>query len=105
MQIEKQWNFQLCHGSKNGLTGGGNNADEEASLEMPRAEILRECSPPKHVTCLVSCVTCHVSSVTCHMSHVMCHMSLFYHLFISTFLDKVVKLIGRGAGINGAYPV
>ena len=33
-KIEKQWNFQLCHGSKNGLTGGGRNADGEASLEM-----------------------------------------------------------------------
>ena len=34
MQIEKQWNFQLCHISKNGLTGGGRNADGETSLEI-----------------------------------------------------------------------
>ena len=49
--------------------------------------MLRECSPPQHVTCHVSCVTCHVSHVICHMSHVMCHF------FSSSFSDKVVKLV------------
>ena len=42
----------------------------------------------------VSRVTCHVSRVTCHMSRVTCHM-----------LNKLVKLIGGGSVINGAYPV
>ena len=63
---------------------------------------MRECSPPppppKHVICHVSHVTCHVSCVTCHMSHV-----TFF--FSSSFSDKVVKLIGGGSVINGAYPV
>ena len=55
-----------------------------------------------HVKCQVTChVTCHVTcQVTCHMSHVTCHMSFFFF-----FLDKVVKLIGGGSVINGAYPV
>ena len=48
----------------------------------------------------MSCVTCHVSHITCHVSHVTCHI-----LFLFYFLDKVVKLIGGGSFINGAYPV
>ena len=54
-------------------------------------------TPPNvsHVTCHMSRVTCHVSRVTCHLSH--------YNFFF--FLDKVVKLIGGGCVINGAYPV
>ena len=40
-----------------------------------------------------------VSHVTCLVSRIKCHMS-------SSFLDKVVKLIGGGSVINdGAYPV
>ena len=39
-----------------------------------------------------------MSRVTCHVSHVTCNVSLFF------FLDKVVKLIGGGSVINGAYP-
>ena len=53
----------------------------------------------------MSCVMCHVSCVMCHVSHVTCpcHMS---HFFSSSFFsDKVVKLIGGGSVINGAYPV
>ena len=53
---------------------------------------MRESSPPQ---------TCHVSRVTCHVSHVTCHM-LF---FLVGGGDKVVKLIGGGSVINGAYPV
>ena len=57
---------------------------------------LRECSPPttyhmSHVACLVLCVT--MSCVICHMSHI------FF------FFYKVLKLIGGGSLINGAYPV
>ena len=52
-----------------------------------------------HVTCHMSCVMCHMSRVTCYMSHVTCHF------FLLLFLDKVVKLIGGGSVINGAYPV
>ena len=44
----------------------------------------------------MSRVTCHVSHVMCHLSHVMCQIFFFY---------KVVKLIGGGSVINGAYPV
>ena len=44
------------------------------------------------------------------MSHVMCHVShvtffFFLSFFILLFLDKVVKLVGGGSVINGAYPV
>ena len=41
--------------------------------------------------------------VRCHMSPVTCHMSLFSFLFL--LLDKLVKLVGGGSGINEAYPV
>ena len=41
--------------------------------------------------------TCHMSRVMCHMSRVTCHMS-----DVPFFL---VKLIGGGCLINGAYPV
>ena len=66
-----------------------------------------------HVKCYVSRVTCHMSRVTCHMSHVTCHMSQFYFIFIYIYVyifffffsDKMVKLIGGGSVINGAYPV
>ena len=51
------------------------------------------------VTCHVSHVMCHVSRVTCHVSHVTCNFFSFF------FSDKVVKLIGGGSVINGAYPV
>ena len=37
----------------------------------------------------------------CHMSCVMCHMSHFLNIFF----DNLVKLIGGGSDINGAYPV
>ena len=43
-----------------------------------------------HVISHKSHVTCHVSHVTCHVSHVI-------------FLDKMMKLIGGGSVINGAY--
>ena len=57
-------------------------------LTFPKeALIFRECSPP---------TTCHMSYVTCHMSCVAC---IFF------FLDIVVKLIGGGSVINGAYLV
>ena len=52
----------------------------------------------------MSHVMYHVSRhVSRHVSHVMCHVShvTFFLLF---FLDKVVKLIGGGSVINGAYP-
>ena len=64
---------------------------------------MRQCSPPKHVTCHVSCVT---SGVMCHLSHVTCHMSYFIYLFnfYLFFLEKVVKLIRGGSVINKAYP-
>ena len=60
-------------------------------------------TPPNvsHVTCFVSCVTCHMSRVRYHVSHVTCH-NIF---FIYFFFYKVVKLIGGGSVINGAYPV
>ena len=41
-----------------------------------------------------------MSRVTCHMSHVTC--PFFFSFF---FFDKVVKYIGGGSVINGAYPV
>ena len=50
------------------------------------AEMLTECPPP---------TKCHMSGVTGQVSHF-----LFYF-----FLDKVVKLVGGGSVINGAYPV
>ena len=49
-----------------------------------------------------SCDTYHVSLVTCHMSCVMCHVSCVTNQF---FLDKVMKLVGEGSVINGAYPL
>ena len=55
--------------------------------------------------CHVSCVMCHVSYVTCHVSHITCHMSHVTIFFFLFFSDKVVKLIGGGSVINGAYPV
>ena len=55
-----------------------------------------------HVMCYMSCVTCHMSHVTCHMSCVTCH-NVFLCFFV--FLDNMVKLIGRGCVINGAYLV
>ena len=56
-------------------------------------------TPPNmsRVTCHLSRVKCHVSHVTCHMLHVTCHIFFFFY--------KVVKLIGGGSVINGAYPV
>ena len=44
-------------------------------------------------------VMCHKSRATCHMSRVTCQM--FFFVFL---LFKVVKLIGGGSVINGAYP-
>ena len=61
---------------------------------------MRECSPPQ--TCHMSRVMCHVSRVMCHVSRVTCHM---IHIYIFFFPDKVVKFIGGGSVINGAYPV
>ena len=58
-------------------------------------------TPPQHVISHMSCVTCPVSHVMCHVSHVMCHISHFF----SFLLNKVVKLIGGGSVIYGAYPV
>ena len=43
-------------------------------------------TPPKQVTCHVSCVTCHVSHVTCHMSRVTCHVS-----HVTCHMSHVVK--------------
>ena len=58
-----------------------------------------------HVTSHVSSVTCHMSHVTCHMTHVICHLQhVMCHFFSSSFLDKVVKLIGGWCVINRAYP-
>ena len=54
----------------------------------------------------MSCVMCHMSRVTCHMSHVTCHLShVTCHIFFCycCFFGKVVKLIGGGSVINGAY--
>ena len=75
-----------------------------------KLKFLENVHPPQHVTCNVSRVTCQVSCVTCHVSHVMCHMSCVtcnifccYNFFFSS--DKVVKLVGGGSVINGAYPV
>ena len=45
----------------------------------------------------------HFQDVTCHVSHVMCHMShVICHIFLNSFSDKAVKLIGGGSVINGA---
>ena len=52
----------------------------------------------------VSHVICHVSCVTCHMSHVTCHFFFFFFFFLF-FSEKLVKFIGGGSVINGAYPV
>ena len=54
---------------------------------------------PQHIICHMSCVTCQMSFVTCHMSCVTCIVS---HVL---FFNKVVKLVGGGSVINGAYPV
>ena len=44
-----------------------------------------------------------MSDVTCHMSHVTCHVS---HVFFLSFLfNEVLKLVGGGSVINGAYPI
>ena len=57
-------------------------------------------------TCPMSCVICHISRVRCHVSHVTCHMSqVTCHYFYLFFSDKVVKLVGGGSVINGAYHV
>ena len=65
---------------------------------------MRECSPPS--TCHMSCVTCPVSRVTCHVSRVMCHMSQFFYFILFFFcFEKVLKIIGGGSVINGAYPI
>ena len=50
-----------------------------------------------HVRCQMSGVRCHVSGVTCFF--------VFFFFFSSSFLDKVVKLVGGGSVINGALPV
>ena len=47
---------------------------------------------------------CHTSRFTCHVSIVTCHMSHINLIFFFFFFDKVVKLIGGGSVINGAYP-
>ena len=59
------------------------------------------------VMCHMSRVTCHISHVTCHVSHVRCHMYFFFYLllFFVFFSNKVVKIIGGGSVIHGAYPV
>ena len=61
----------------------------------------KECSPP--TTCHMSGadVRFQVSGVTCHMSGV----TYFFIFIFIYFLDKVVKLVGGGSVINGAYPV
>ena len=51
------------------------------------------------VTCQVSHVTCDVSCVTCDMSHVIWHIIIFL-LFL---FYKLLKLVGEGSVINGAY--
>ena len=71
--------------------------------------MLREGSPPPPVTCQVSHVMRHISHVTCDMSRVTCQMLhdfflLFFFLFFF-FSFKVMKLVGGGSVINGAYPV
>ena len=62
-------------------------------------EILREFSPP--TTCNVLHVTYWVSCVISHVLHVRCPILLSS----SSFLDKVVELVGGGSVMNGAYPV
>ena len=44
----------------------------------------------------------NMSHVTCCMSRVTCHMS---YVIIIIFFYKVVKFMGGGSVINGAYPV
>ena len=48
--------------------------------------------------CQMSGVKCHVSGVSCQVSGFRCHA-----FFCLSFLDKVVKLVGAGSVINGAY--
>ena len=44
---------------------------------------------------------CHMSGVTLPVSGVMCHVSRVFFLFV----DKVLEVVGRGSGINWAFPV
>ena len=51
-------------------------------------------------------VPCHVSCVMCHLSLVTCHLSLFFFFsFFFLFFYKLLKLVGGGSDINGAYPI
>ena len=62
-------------------------------------------TPPKHVTCNVSCVTCHVSRVTCHVSRVTCHMSrVTCHIFFCFFWTKWWSLSVEGLLSTGPTP-
>ena len=49
----------------------------------------------------VASVMCHMAHVKCHVSHVRCQVSGVKRPFLC---DKVVELVGRGSGINEAYP-
>ena len=52
------------------------------------------------------CVMCHVTHVMCHMSHVMSFFNSFFFVFLCLFLSRhIVKLVGGGSIINGAYLV
>ena len=50
-------------------------------------------------------VRCHLSPVTCHVSPTTCKKKIYIKKILNKKLDKVVELVGVGAGINGAYPV
>ena len=99
------WNFERKSTPHN-MSHVTSLSSKYHKLQTRRARelrFLRECSPP--TTCHMSHVACHMSCVMCHMSHVTCHVSCvtFFILFFSS--DKVVKLIGGGSVINGAYPI
>ena len=48
----------------------------------------------------------HMSLVMCHKSHVMCHMAGVRCQVTGVFIFyKVVRLVGGGSVMNGAYPV
>ena len=65
------------------------------TIRVRKLKFWENVHPLQHVTCHVSHVTCCMSDFMWHMSCVTCHI----------FFDNVVKLIGGGSVINGAYPV
>ena len=80
---------------------GGESVTKRAIMSRARElKFLENVHPPPPVTCHMSHGTCHVSRVTGHVSHVTCN---FFSFFSEIY--KVVKLVGGGSVINGAYPV